>query len=106
MRSTVGVSSALPGFPFAPHLFSFSVPSSALPSQPLAPPSFAPPSSVPSWGSLGLRAPAPVVSAAPAVPVATPVAPDPPSPLFRPFSVSELHPCLWPLRLLRWVPLR
>ena len=38
------------------------------------------------WGSLGLRAPTPVAFAAPAVPVA---APDPSSPLFRPFAVSE-----------------
>ena len=83
LRSTVGVSSALPGFPSAPLLSSFSVPPSALPSQSPAPPSFAPPSSVSLWGTLGLRAPAPVV------PVEAPVAPDPPCPLFRPFSVSE-----------------
>ena len=76
VRSPVGVSSALPVFPSAPPLSSFSVPPSAVPSQPPALSSFAPPSSVPSWGSLGLRAPAPV-------------APDPPSPLFRPFAVSE-----------------
>ena len=86
VHSTVGVSSTLPGFPSAPPLSALSAPPSALPSQPPAPPSFPPPSSVPLWGSLGLRAPALVVSAAPAVPVAAPVAP---CPLFRPFSVSE-----------------
>ena len=85
VRSMVGDSSALSGFPSAPHLSSFSVPPSALPSQSPASLSFALPS-VSSWGPLGLRAPAPVVSAASAVPV---VAPDPPCPLFRPFSVSE-----------------
>ena len=83
VHSTVGVSSAPLGFPSAPPFSSFSVPPPALPSQPPAPPFFAPPSSVSSWGTWGLRASAPVV------PVDAPVAPDPPCPLFRPFSVSE-----------------
>ena len=84
VRSTVGVSSAPPVS--AP----FSVPPSSLPSHPPAPPFLAPPSSsLSSWGPFASRAPAPVVSAAPAVPVCAPVAPDPPSPLFRPFAVSE-----------------
>ena len=65
------------------------MPSCAVPSQSPAPPSFASPSSVPLWGSLGFRAPAPVVSAAPVVPVVSPLAPDPPSSLVRPFAVSE-----------------
>ena len=75
------------GFPFCSDS-SFSVPPSALSSQPPAPPFFAPPSAVCSWGTLGLRAPAPVVSAALTFPVDALVAPDPPCPLFHPFSIS------------------
>ena len=64
VRSTVGVSSAL-AFP------PVSAPSS-LPSHPPAPPS----SSLSSWGPFASQAPAPVVSAAPAVPVCRKDLPD------------------------------
>ena len=91
LGSSVGVSSAPPGFPLllAPSsLFSVhTAPSSSLaPAAPLlAPPS----SSSSSWGTSVSGVAAAGVGAAPAVPVIAPLAPDPQPSLFRPFAVPE-----------------
>ena len=92
LGSSFGVSSAPPGFPplSAASSSLFSVPPA--PSSSLAPaaPSLAPPSSSSSsWSPSVSGSTAAGVGAAPAVPVRTPLAPDPPLPLFRLFAVPE-----------------